>query len=261
MGLARFLGTTRGKIERAIAELEDHGVFDRTEEGIIFCRRMVREVGEKKAKKSYSQAQNVLNEDEKNQGKPPKTRARASAPRSRATQGPKGLKDSTSLDKPETYAAAREDEKISEGNPLSAAARRLDRADARPVLPEERPPPKSPALKAKIEQQQRTKHVRFLNRTCPAGFGAAYLTIQQSGDADEAKRLFEAVDSRMRREHWNDMRQWRADAKVDSAQRKRPPPISLVQQELGFATLKSIAYDFAAPLPQMPLDTWRRGAA
>jgi len=112
-------------------------------------------------------------------------------------------------------------------------------------------------LKAKIEQQLRTKHARFLNATCPAGFAAAYLTMQQNSDADpdEAQRIFEAVDSRMRRLRWDDMRQWKADARV--ADRRRPPPISVVAQERGFAMLQRFAADFSAPLPPVPFDNWR----
>ncbi|RYY13996.1 MAG: hypothetical protein EON55_09260, partial [Alphaproteobacteria bacterium] len=36
-------GFTRGRIRKVLAELEDKGVLSRTEDGVIFCRRMVRD--------------------------------------------------------------------------------------------------------------------------------------------------------------------------------------------------------------------------
>lgn len=308
--LARFLGTTKSKIDRAMRELEEHGVFSRTDEGIVFCRRMVRENG---AKKNHPQAQKANGKLDEERRKLDVTRARASAPRSRAPQA-SSFKDSESnLDKPESLNGAREGKKISEGNPQARSAR-LGGSDERPCPDRERaginetparmglvganpggtddadtslpppvadptcfgsgnqgrayplagsasspstrlgalrggdaeiaqtverqdealrvggstppfgtftpieksglrsarPPPcrKSPALKAKIKEQLRQKHARFLAATCPNDIGI-YWAACLADDATEGQRMFDAVDRRMRAAGWDDMREWR----------------------------------------------------
>lgn len=45
--LGRLIGVERRQLSRLLRELEKHGVFSRTEEGVIYCRRMVREAGKK----------------------------------------------------------------------------------------------------------------------------------------------------------------------------------------------------------------------
>lgn len=71
-----------------------------------------------------------------------------------------------------------------------------------------RRPRKSPSLKAKIKEQLRQKHVRFLADTSPNDIGL-YWAACLGDDATEGQRMFDAVDRRMRAVDWDDMRQWK----------------------------------------------------
>ena len=65
---------------------------------------------------------------------------------------------------------------------------------------------KSPALKAQIRLQLQRKHIRFLHAHYPDELPAYWETQAAGGPA--AQQQFDAVDRRMRRERWDDMRWW-----------------------------------------------------
>lgn len=125
--------------------------------------------------------------------------------------------------KPESEAAREEEEKNHEGNPearcarLGSPAAPSRRTCADPPIGfsrrAARPPPckqKSPALKARIKEQLRAKHARFLMARKRPEEVAAYWAAALDADPAVAQRMFDETDARMRRANWDDMRQWKA---------------------------------------------------
>jgi len=202
--LARLRGRDPRKVSAQVKELETKGVFSRTEDGVIYNRRMVREVDQGVRQVGAKLAKSAAHPRPANQpdlfDNSKKTRARAGDSGSRP-------QDSTCLDKLETHDAAREKKKNEKGNPLARCAG-LVRADARPV--------KTPALRAKIKQQLVGKCARFLAATGPPEAVAAYWAAQLDDDPSVGQRALDTVDRRMRRCGWDDMRQWKRHAGIAS---------------------------------------------
>jgi hypothetical protein len=199
--LARLFGKPHATIMRLLGELEAHDVFSRNHEGVIFCRRMVRENGTQKRRvplKKTDREQDT-NQPELFDNPTPKS-AKPNAPLDSGTFG--ASTDSPISDERTSESdAAGEGEKISRRNPRGAAARHLDRADARPV--------KGPAMKLKVKQQLTWKHCRFLLREGAPGEYAAYFAAIDGETQLPPQEIFDAVDRRMRRAHWDDMREWK----------------------------------------------------
>lgn len=114
---------------------------------------------------------------------------------------------------------------------------------------------KSPTLRAKIREQLKTKHLRFLKTCRPAEEVSAYYLIVNE-DSEDGTRVFEAVDARMRALHWDDMRQWKTQHGI--AENKAMRPISTREWKACLAVLHRVGADLAGPMPKPPLDTWRR---
>jgi hypothetical protein len=102
--------------------------------------------------------------------------------------------DSPCLSNPES-AAAREIEKDTGENPGARCARLGG---------------KSPELKHKIKRQLAVKHCRFLTAQFRWDELAEYHEAMKAGENGLPRQdLFDAVDARMRRAGWDDMRWWR----------------------------------------------------
>ena len=59
----------------------------------------------------------------------------------------------------------------------------------------------------------RQKHIRFLAAHDPGAVGA-YWAACLDDDPAVGQRMFDAVDARMRRAGWDDMRQWKQQAGI-----------------------------------------------
>jgi hypothetical protein len=254
-------------VSRWIRELEKRGVFSRTEDGTIFCRRMVREAEARREKASHrgkaspprvAHPQRDTKQPDLLDNPPPKTEKRADSDSDSVAVSQDS--PSTSKPLPESLDAPRAREGKSEnnekGNPeggrcaplggerLAAKTRMPARWSSRhrdgecDELPSQapasdnrdlahprqdhghpisrgrstgngwpspsRPPPKSPALKAKIRAQLQQKHARYLQARRRPDELAAYWAAQLNDDPIEAQRVFDAVDRQMRCAGWRE---------------------------------------------------------
>jgi hypothetical protein len=208
--LATATNQRKQDVSRWIRELEKRGVFSRTEDGTIFCRRMVREAEARREKASH-----------RGKARPPKV-----AHPQRDTNQPDLLDNSsrktekftdsdsdsvavsqdspsTSKPLPESLDAPRarpeSSEKHGKGNPEGGRCAPLDR------------PPKSPALKAKIRAQLQQKHARYLQARRRPEELAAYWAAMVDDDPAVAQRALDDTDRRMRGARWDDMRAWKRE--------------------------------------------------
>jgi hypothetical protein len=109
-------------------------------------------------------------------------------------------KDGVSVSKPESVAAP-EPEKDEGKDPGRRCAPLVARCDR---------PSKSPELKLKIKRMLDSKHCRFLKECGQPGELIAYFEKMSAGqDGMPEQRYFDAIDRRMRRSNWDDMRWWR----------------------------------------------------
>jgi hypothetical protein len=103
--LAAIVGATEKEAVKLLAELEDAGVFSRTEDGVIFSRRMVRDAalsieGEKNANKRWAKGDNP-----------------SGAPNTPPTQGVNGHPAPTPLGDPQATPILNRSESESESEP------------------------------------------------------------------------------------------------------------------------------------------------
>jgi hypothetical protein len=78
----------------------------------------------------------------------------------------------------------------------------------------QRKPPKTPALKARIKQQLVWKHCRFLKARGRPDEWQSYFNQIDATTKLPPDEAFEAVDARMRAERWDDMRAWKRQNRV-----------------------------------------------
>ena len=107
--LSRVIGVSSGDVKRAVKQLEDHGVFSRTDQGVIYSRRMVRD--KKRAEIARGNGELGGNPSLINQGvKPPpvnppvKGRVKPQIPETSS----KNIKYEKGEPRPPTHAQARE---------------------------------------------------------------------------------------------------------------------------------------------------------
>jgi hypothetical protein len=216
--LAALTGQDKRSVSKWVRELERNGVFSRTEDGTIFCRRMVREAAKRRQSrkkgvpdKRVSQAPDrspntvdSLEEPTPNpQKKPPFLTTRSSFAAS--------LQDSTSTSKPLSPSSTPRARESGEGEEVSTQKENPEEGRSAPLL--SHGPPcrvaKSSALKAKIREQLQQKHARYLIARRRPDELTAYWTAMLDPDPVVAQRAFDAVDHRMRCARWDDMRAWK----------------------------------------------------
>jgi DNA-binding Lrp family transcriptional regulator len=213
--LAKRVDAPKGSVARWIKELEAKGVLSRDRLGVVFNRRMVRDVRretEKKTDRERSSKQLQLPLFTVGCGR-----------RARHTSGFK-LENRNPVSTAETVAA-RAKGKTYEDDPLARCARLGAPDDPAPKTAAAKPPPcrKSPALRAKIRAQLAAKHVRYLGARGRPGEAGAYLAeIDASGIPPP--EVFDAIDRRMRAEAWDDMRTWKIRHHVAEGTTGPPPP-------------------------------------
>jgi hypothetical protein len=71
------------------------------------------------------------------------------------------------------------------------------------------PPIDTPELRALRKEQLRNKLARFLACRAAAGCAEQFWIIQAGDDPLLAQRVFDQVDTWMRREGWDDAREWK----------------------------------------------------
>jgi hypothetical protein len=226
--LATATNQRKQDVSRWIRELEKRGVFSRTEDGTIFCRRMVREAEARREKASH-----------RGKARPPKV-----AHPQRDTNQPDLLDNSsrktekftdsdsdsvavsqdspsTSKPLPESLDAPRarpeSSEKHGKGNPEEGRCAPLE--EQKETSPgrngsDTRSPAragKPSALKAKIRAQLQQKHARYLQARRRPDELAAYWAAMVDDDPAVAQRAFDDTDRRMRAAGWDDMRAWKRE--------------------------------------------------
>jgi hypothetical protein len=209
--LAQITGQRKQDVSRWTRELEKHGVFSRTEDGTIFCRRMVREAEAQREKASHrgkarpprvAHPQRDTKQPDLLDDPPPKPKKCADSDSDSVAVSQNS--PSTSKPLPESLDAPRaregKSEKHEKGNPEGGRCAPLDR-----------PPPKSPALKAKIRAQLQQKHARYLQARRRPDELAAYWLAMVDPDPMVAQRAFDDTDRRMRCAGWDDMRGWKRE--------------------------------------------------
>lgn len=235
--LATITGWRKQDISRWVRELEKRGVFSRTDDGTIFCRRMVREAEARAAKRK--KASHHRNISELKVAHPPEGITPPESldnPTPICEKSPPPDSDSVAVSqnplptsKPlpllnAARARAEKDEHNKKENPQEGRSAPLARPGERPppcavsqtinISRSCRPPPrqKSPALKTKIRDLLTQKHARFLIARRRPDELAAYWAGMLDPDPKVAQRMLDDTDRRMRCANWDDMRQWKAAA-------------------------------------------------
>jgi hypothetical protein len=132
--LARYSNAPPANIRRWLKELENHGVFSRDDDGVIFNRRMVREaesVIHKGRARKPSDPQRTAHEHRTNQGELPLKNGHDDSPAGRATQDTEGVpqdpdSEFNKTSSSETPTVGPEGEKNHLGESSKRAARALD---------------------------------------------------------------------------------------------------------------------------------------
>ena len=215
--LATLTGQDKRSVSRWVRELEKRGVFSRDEDGTIFCRRMRREAEARAAKRANGGAQ-VRKKFARSAHPPADTKQPElfddPTPKTEKCATPDSdsyavSQDSASISKPlpESLDAPRaregESEDNEKGNPEGGRSAPLCREPvAQPH--HSRPPPKSPALKAKIRAQLQQKHARYLQARRRPDELAAYWIAQLDDDPAVAQRMLDDTDRRMRAAGWRE---------------------------------------------------------
>ena len=229
--LARITGQDKRSVSKWVHELERKGVFSRTEDGTIFCRRMVREAEARVAKRANGGAKlsqkkaagRHPSEDIKQpdllDNPPPKTEKSADSDSDSVAVSQDS--PSTSKPLPESLDAPRaregKSEKHGKGNPEEGRCAPLE--EQKETSPgrngsDTRSPAragKSPALKAKIRAQLQQKHARYLQARRRPEELAAYWAAMVDDDPAVAQRAFDDTDRRMRGAGWDDMHAWKRE--------------------------------------------------
>jgi hypothetical protein len=215
-------------VSRWIRELEKRGVFSRTEDGTIFCRRMVREAEARREKASHrgkaspprvAHPQRDTKQPDLLDNPPPKTEKFTDSDSDSVAVSQDSPPTSKPL--PESLDAPRarpeSSEKHGKGNPEGGRCALLE--EQKETSPgrngsDTRSPAragKPPALKAKIRAQLQQKHARYLQARRRPDELAAYWLAMVDPDPAVAQRALDDTDRRMRGAGWDDMRAWKRE--------------------------------------------------
>jgi hypothetical protein len=202
--LARLLGDRARDIKRWLTELEANNVFSRTEDGTMFCRRMVREA----ANRSQMKAKRKPNRSNKSpkQLELPETESEKTPP----------LDSGSVAASTESLSPLKEEkeEKHDEGDPeegrfapLGELIEPLVQRSAAALGHRKRKPPKGRALASQIKAQLAWKHCRYLTARGRPGEDVWYFALIDGKTMLPPQEIFDAVDARMRRSGWDDTRE------------------------------------------------------
>ncbi|HSR77588.1 MAG TPA: hypothetical protein VLN57_13465 [Xanthobacteraceae bacterium] len=220
--LSLLLSDRKRDIKRWLTELEANKVFSRTEDGTMFCRRMVREDEARRSRGSQSKAKRKLNRSNKSpkQLELPETESEKTPPQtqeeqSSSSQDPLSLESSLT---PLTDVSEEEEQvKIEIRDPEGgrfAPLGDLVRPIAHRLTGRSPPKPKGRALQAQIKAQLAWKHCRYLTACGRPGEDAWYFALIDGKTCLPPQEIFDAVDRRMRAARWDDIREntWQAAA-------------------------------------------------